>query len=66
MGHKQIDKARFDPIELAEAELRLSSDVLVARLVARGISPLTAERCVAIARGDAEPGRARPHPVARR
>lgn len=54
-------------IEIAESELRLLSDtVLVARLVTRGVSRLTAERFVAIQRGTAESGRARPHAVSRR
>jgi hypothetical protein len=39
---------------------------LVQRLVAEGASRLTAERIVAIERGDAEPGRARRHPQSRR
>lgn len=38
----------------------------VEQLVAQGTSRLTAERIVAIERGDAEPGRARPHTQARR
>ena len=38
----------------------------VERLVAGGASRLTAERLVAIERGDAEPGRARRHALARR
>jgi hypothetical protein len=35
-------------------------------LVAAGFSRLTADRMVAIERGEAEPGRARPHGMARR
>jgi hypothetical protein len=58
---------RLAGIEIAESELRLLSDtVLVARLVTRGVSRLTAERFVAIQRGAAESGRARPHAVSRR
>jgi hypothetical protein len=40
--------------------------VVVAQLVARGVSRLTAERFVELERGDEKPGRARPHAVARR
>jgi hypothetical protein len=54
-------------IVISDADLEsLSSDALVSRLVAGGVSRLTAERCVEIHRGTAEPGRARPHTVARR
>jgi hypothetical protein len=53
-------------IEIADAEMHLSSVVLVERLVARGFSRLSAERFVEIERGAGEAGRARPHPVARR
>jgi hypothetical protein len=54
-------------IVISDADLEsLSRDALVARLVAGGVSRLTAERCVEIHRGNAEPGRARPHTVARR
>lgn len=54
-------------IAISEAELKLmSTPELVARLVAGGVSRLTAERFIAIRRGIAEPGRARPRPLARR
>jgi hypothetical protein len=54
-------------IVISDADLEgLSADALVARLVAGGVSRLTAERCVEIHRGTGEPGRARPHAVARR
>jgi hypothetical protein len=54
-------------IEIGETDLSvLSSTVVVAQLVARGVSRLTAERFVEIERGDDMPGRARPHAVARR
>jgi len=57
----------LESIVFSESELRLlSADVLVGRLVARGVSRLTAERFVEIQRGKAEPGRARSHPVSRR
>jgi hypothetical protein len=39
---------------------------VVDRLVEAGSSRLTAERIVEVARGGAEPGRARPHSMARR
>lgn len=59
--------ASLGKIEIADADMRsLSSAALVERLVASGASRLTAERFVAIERGSAEAGRARPHPVARR
>jgi hypothetical protein len=45
---------------------RLEASALVERLVADGASRLTAERIVAIERGDEEPGRARRRPQARR
>jgi hypothetical protein len=46
--------------------MRLTPSTLVARLVAGGVSPLTAERFVEIRRGDEELGRARPHATSRR
>ena len=54
--------ARFGKIELEDVYVaRLSNGALVERLVDRGMSRLTATRVVAIERGTAEPGRARPH-----
>ena len=54
-------------VEISESDLELMSDtVLVARLMAGGVSRLTAERFVEIQRGTGESGRARPHAVARR
>jgi hypothetical protein len=59
--------ARLGKVEIEEWDLKwLSSTELVARLVAGGVSRLTAERFIAIERGSAEPGRARPHPISRR
>jgi hypothetical protein len=56
-----------DDRELSDAYgNRLEDSTLVERLVAEGASRLTAERIVEIARGDAEPGRARRHVQARR
>jgi hypothetical protein len=68
------DKARsgakirpLDSIEISESDLqRLTPSTLVARLVAGGVSPLTAERFVEIRRGGDELGRARPHATSRR
>jgi hypothetical protein len=57
----------LDSIEISESDLRrLSTSTLVARLVAGGVSPLTAERFVEIRRGGDELGRARPHSTSRR
>jgi hypothetical protein len=54
-------------VEISESDLKLLSDtVLVARLMAGGVSRLTAMRFVEIQRGTGESGRARPHAVARR
>jgi hypothetical protein len=61
------DPIRFGDVEITSTDLKsLSSSVIVDRLVAGGVSRLTAERIVAIERGTAEPGRARPHATARR
>jgi hypothetical protein len=58
---------RFGRVEMSEAELQgLSDSGLRDRLVAGGISRLSAERIVAIARGKAECGRARAHGPLRR
>jgi hypothetical protein len=70
MARRPADGSKTDPLTdilLSESELaELSPGVLVDRLVARGISRLTAERFVEIQRGTGEPGRARSHPVSRR
>ena len=62
------EKARpVASVEISESDLRLAStSTLVARLVAGGVSRLTAERFVEIRRGAAESGRARPHATSRR
>ena len=63
-GRTRID--RLASIEISQSELKfLSTTVLVSRLVAGGVSRLTAERFIEIQRGAAESGRARPHPLAR-
>jgi hypothetical protein len=58
---------RLASIEISKSDMQLlSPTALVARLVAGGVSRLTAERFVEIQRGSAEAGRARPHAIARR
>jgi hypothetical protein len=58
---------RLASIEISKSDMQLlSTTALVARLVAGGVSRLTAERFVEIQRGSAEAGRARPHALARR
>jgi hypothetical protein len=59
----KIEHQGEDPGDDANAVRDLT---LVERLVAGGASRLTAERMVAIERGEAEPGRARRHAQARR
>lgn len=57
---------RLADIEISESDMRLlSSTALVARLVAGGVSRLTAERYLEIQRGSAESGRARRHALSR-
>lgn len=59
--------ARIGKVEIEEGDLRwMSNTELVARLVAGGVSRLTAERFIAIERGAEKAGRARPHPISRR
>jgi hypothetical protein len=54
--------ARFGKVEIPQAEAeRLSTAALVERLVASGMSRLTATRMVELERGDEEVGRARRH-----
>jgi hypothetical protein len=66
-GSRAGGKLAPDPVDLAAfaaAEARLDGlgrAADVDRLVAGGMSRLSAERSVSIARGTAEPGRARPH-----
>ena len=58
---------RVERIGISEYDMQvLSTTVLVDRLVAGGVSRLTAERFIAIQRGSAEAGRARPHTLSRR
>lgn len=61
------EKARpVASVEISESDLRsVSASVLVARLVAGGVSQLTAERFVELRGGAAESGRARPHATSR-
>ena len=59
--------SRFGSIEILEVDwTKLSDAAIVERLVAGGASRLTAQRIVAIERGEAETGRARAHAQARR
>jgi hypothetical protein len=63
-GNSNTD--RLARVEISESDMRLlSNTVLVARLVAGGVSRLTAERFVEIQRGTAESGRARRHALSR-
>ena len=49
-------------LELSDREVKtLSDEAIATRLVESGVTRLTAEKLVAIARGKNEPGRARPH-----
>jgi hypothetical protein len=58
--------ARFGPTDITEADMKNSgAAVLIERLVAGGISHLSAERMLAIKRG-AEPSRARTRLQSRR
>jgi hypothetical protein len=52
----------FGSLEIANSELRyLSNAMIVERLVASGVSQLSADRIVTVQRGLDEPGRARRH-----
>jgi hypothetical protein len=52
----------FGKLEIADSELRLLTNaMIVERLVASGVSRLSAGRIVDVQRGDVEPGRARRH-----
>jgi hypothetical protein len=52
----------FGALEIADSELRfLSNAMIVERLVASGVSRVSADRIVAVQRGQVEPGRARRH-----
>jgi hypothetical protein len=58
---------RLARIEISKSDMQLlSTTALVAKLVAGGVSRLTAERFIEIQRGSAEAGRARPHAISRR
>jgi hypothetical protein len=59
--------ARFGPTDMSEADKKSSgAAVLIERLVAGGISRLSAERMVSINSGSAEPSRARARMQSRR
>lgn len=67
MAASSAKTGRVERVGISESEmLLLSTAVLVDRLVAGGVSRLTAERFVEIQRGNAEAGRARPHSMSRR
>jgi hypothetical protein len=67
MARRLADGSSSARLEISETDMReLSSAVLIGRLVKRGVSRLTAERFIAIQRGEAVPGRARFHTTARR
>jgi hypothetical protein len=52
----------FGALKIRNSELRyLSNAMIVERLVASGVSRLSADRIVAVQRGNDEPGRARRH-----
>jgi hypothetical protein len=58
---------RVERVGISDSDMEaLSTAVLVDRLVAGGVSRLTAERFLEIQRGSAEAGRARPHHLSRR
>jgi hypothetical protein len=52
----------FGKLEIADSDMQwLSDTMIVHRLVESGVSRLSAERIVAVQRGEVEPGRARRH-----
>ena len=58
---------KIEEIQIEVREMKaFSNAMVVARLVDRGVSRLTAERIVEIERSTAEPGRARTHTMSRR
>jgi hypothetical protein len=59
--------ALFGRLEIAHSEVHwLSNATIVERLVDSGVSRLSAERIVAVQRGEVEPGRARRHATGHR
>jgi hypothetical protein len=59
---RRVGFTLFGALEIDNAELRfLSNAQIVERLVASGVSRLSADRIVAVQRGGLEPGRARRH-----
>jgi hypothetical protein len=57
----------FGRLEFADPDVdSLSDTMIVLRLVESGVSRLSAERIVAVQRGEVEPGRARRHTQAHR
>jgi len=63
----RLGNSQFGSLSLSDSQLsRLRDWEVVDLLVEAGSSRLTAERMVEIEGGEAEPGRARPHGMARR
>jgi hypothetical protein len=59
---RRVGFTLFGALEIDNSELRLLSNAqIVERLVASGVSRLSADRIVAVQRGGLEPGRARRH-----
>jgi hypothetical protein len=59
---KELGVTLFGALAIANSELRyLSNAMIVERLVESGVSRLSADRIVAVQRGQLEPGRARRH-----
>jgi hypothetical protein len=59
---KESGVTLFGRLEIANSELRyLSNAMIVERLVESGVSRVSADRIVAVQRGQLEPGRARRH-----
>jgi hypothetical protein len=59
--------ALFGNLEIAHSEVHwLSNAMIVERLCDSGVSRLSAERIVAVQRGEVEPGRARRHATGHR
>lgn len=58
--------ARFGTLEIPDAEVRvLTREAIIERLVASGMSRLTAERIIEIEQETGEPGRARRRSLSR-
>jgi hypothetical protein len=61
-GETESGVTLFGVLEIRNSELRyLSNAMIVERLVESGVSRVSADRIVAVQRGQVEPGRARRH-----